>query len=807
MSAMKSPGSLWQDIGFGVRLLARSPGLTAVAILTLALGIGANTAIFSAINALLLNPYPFPSSDRIVVLDARHSRPKNSGTGYLDFLDWKHQNSVFSDMAIVPEIGKYTLTGAGAPRELTGGATTADFLNVLRIQPARGRFFSASEDKYGAPRVLLLTYTAWQGDFGGAENIVGRTIALDGQPFTVIGIMPRSFIFPGIETCDFLTPLRETGSAGRYQHQYEVIARMKPGVTVRQAQANMTAIAQRLAEQFPATNTGWGVAVLPLRSVMADMAGEPTAILFSAVIFVLLLACVNLAGLLIARASGRAKEIAIRLSVGASRPRVIRQLLTESVLLSIVGGAAGLLFAPWLMDALRRWAPPEFALDSALRLDMTVLAFTAAISVATGIVFGLAPAWYSSKVNLNAALKGDATSWAAARSRRRAHSILVVGQVAFSTVLLIVAGLLTRDLLAVLHMKTGLRVEHVLTFDLEPPWTKYRTDQSVVALYDDVIARLKSVPQVENAAAVGTLPMTGGMTGGSFEIEGRSKPADWVETMVEYNTVTPGYFRTMGIPLLRGRDFDERDSATSLPVAIIDSTLAREFFPRENPIGHRFRDAYDGKWRTIVGVVGSISHQQPMKPPYPCVYAPYPQKAWSGMSVVARTQGDAEKLTSIARGIVRAIDPNLIVLRMRTMRQVVADSMAEPDLLVSFVAAFAIFALLLAGIGIYGILAYSVSQRTHEMGIRMALGATRADLLKLTLRHSALLAGSGLAFGMIITFAGSRVLAALLYRISPRDMIVYSVAPLFLMTIVLIASYFPARRAMRVEPADALRYE
>lgn len=797
----------WQDLRYAVRSLARQPAFTAVAVLTLTLAIGANTAIFSAVNALLLNPYPFPHSDRIVLLDARHSSGKNSGTGYRDFLDWRAQNSVFADMAILPETGHYTLTGVGAPRRIVGGMTTADFLKVLQIQPARGRFFSPSEDQPGAPRVLLLTYAAWQGDFGGAENIVGRTIALDGEAFTVIGVMPAEFVFPGINTCDFLTPLRESSSLGRFQHQYEVIARLKPDVTVAQAQANMTTIAQRLAREFPATNRGWGIAVLPIRTALATTAGEPTIVLFAAVTSVLLLACVNLAGLLLARASGRAREIAIRMSVGAGRLRIIRQLLTESVLLSTIGGAAGLVFANWLMDTLRHSAPSDFALDSALRLDSSVLIFTVAISIATGIVFGLAPAWFGSKVDLNSALKGDANSWTAGRSRARVQSILVAAQVALSTVLLIGAGLLTRDLLAVLHVRTGLRVEHVLTFALAPPSTKYRTDQSHLVLYGDLMARLKQVPGVMDAAAVGTLPMTGGMTGGSFEIEGRPKPADWVQTLVEYNSATPDYFRTMGIPLLSGRDFDQRDSATSTPVAIINSALAQQFFPDENPIGHRFKDDYDGKVRTIVGVVGSVNHQQPMRPPFPGVYAPYEQKADSGMWLVVRTQGDPQKLASVAQKVVHAVDPDLLLLRIRTMSQVVADSMGEPELLVSFVAAFALFALLLAGIGIYGILAYSVRQRTHEIGIRMALGATRAGILKLTLGRSALLAGSGLAVGIIASLASSRVMASLLYIVTPHDAFVFVAAASVLIAVALVSSYWPARRAVKVDPLVALRHE
>jgi putative ABC transport system permease protein len=415
-----------------------------------------------------------------VLLDAQHVSGKNSATGYDDFLDWQEQNTVFESMAIEPWTGEYSLTGNGEPRRLIGGATTAGFLGVLSVEPARGRFFSPAEDRPGAPRVVLLRYAAWQKYFGGGADVLGRAIILDGEPFTVIGIMPRRFIFPGILTCDFFTPLRESGSLGRRQPQYEVVARLKPGVTLTEAQANMTAIAGRLSQEYPDTNKGWGVAVLPMREALTAEARTPSAILFSIVIFVLLLACANLAGLLLARASRRTREIAIRVSLGAGRSRIIRQLLTESILLSLCGGAAGLVFARWLMDVLGTAAPADFGLNSALRLDPTVLAFTLLMSIATGIVFGLAPASYGSKTDLNAALKGDTNTGTGRRSRTRVQSVLVTGQVALTLVLLVGAGLLARDLLIVLHMNTGLRIEDVLTFGLDPPHARYSTPQSNV---------------------------------------------------------------------------------------------------------------------------------------------------------------------------------------------------------------------------------------------------------------------------------------------------------------------------------------
>jgi putative ABC transport system permease protein len=799
--------SVLSDCRYALRLLRKSPAFTATAILTLALGIGANTAIFSAVNALLLNPYPFPQSSRILSLDARHVSGKNSGTGYRDYVDWHDQSAAFEEMAIVPWTGAFTLTGQGEPQRIVGGETTEGFLRVLGLQPVLGRWFTPEEDKPGAPRVAVLSYTTWQRRFGASTDVLGRTLTLNGQPVTIIGVLPSRFAFPGIQTCEFFTALQESSSGGRYQHQYGVLARMKPGVTTERAQSDMITIARRLEQDYPETNKGWSVVVTPIRRAIAEQTKAPVSVLFSAVAFVLLLTCVNLAGLLLARASGRAREIAIRTSLGATRGRIVRQMLTESVLLALVGGGLGLGFANWLMGVLRAASPEEMALDATLRLDPLVLTFTLVISVLAGVVFGLAPALYGSRSDLNAAVKGDANAWSGARTRSRLLSYLVAGEVTLSLVLLVAAGLLLKDLFVISRMETGLHIEHVLSFYLDLPEARYPTSERKNALYDELIANLKRAPGVDSVAAVGTLPMTTGVTGGSFEIEGRPKPADWVDTLVQYNTVTPGYFRVMGIPLLRGRDFDERDTDASIPVAIINDMLAQQFFPHEDPIGHRFKDDYDGSRRTIIGVVASIKHQQPMNPPIPGLYAPYVQKPWGGMWVTVRAAGDALKLVAFARSAVRAFDPELPVLRIRTMSQVVADSLSQLTLLTSSLAGFAGFALILTAIGTYGITAYSVTQRMHEMGIRMALGASRRAILVLVLRRGALLAVAGVALGIPLALAMSRLLGSFLYGISSRDLTVFVGVPILLIAVALAACVIPARRATRVDPMIALRYE
>lgn len=797
-------GAFASDARYAARTFLKEPWFTLAAVLILAVGIGATTAVFSLADAVVLNPYPFPGQDRIVLLLATHSSGQNRSTGYRDFLDWRDQSTSYEELAIAPNPTAATLAGAGDPQRLRGFVASAGIFKVLGVQPFLGRIFLPEEDRPGAPRVLVLSYPGWRRLFQGSRDVVGRTMVLDGSSYSILGVLPESAVFPGLGPCDFWLPLRESGAAGRMQHQYGVLGRLKPGVSIRSAQTEISAIASRLEREYPDTNKGWNVRVTPLRDALAGTTRRPVAALFLTVLLVLLLAASNVAGLQLARGSARTREIAIRGSLGATRGRVIRQLLTESVVLSAAGGLLGIVVARWMVRLLAVAAPENLDLLTSLRLNPAVLAFSIATSLLTGIAFGVASALHASRAGLTSVIRGG--SFWAARSRNRMLSALVIVEVMLSVVLLVGAVELARGFAAMMAADTGIRPSGVLTFLLNLPRARYREGHRSQEFYRELIGRLKNSPQVVSIAAVDSLPMSGTTMGGPFQIEGRPTPADWMRQSGQSIGITPDYFAALGIPVLRGRDFDSRDTDGNPPVGVVNELLARRYFAGEDPIGRRIKDAYSG-WRTIVGVVGNVRHQGPAGSDLPQLYRPLAQGNSLSAYVVLRSAGDPLRLAPTAREAVRSLDSGLAIVKLRTMEQVVADSLSESRMLSLFLAGFSAFALLLAVVGIYGTIAYSVSRRTKELGVRLALGASRSGVLASVVLRAAALTAIGLLCGIPASLAIFRVLGSYLHGAPSERPLVFLSVTMLMMLVSLAASYPPALRASRVDPSVALREE
>lgn len=793
-----------QDLRFALRMLSKHRQSTVLTVLALALSIGANTAVFTAANAWLISPYPFPEAERLVTLEARHVTG-SVGAHYRDFLDWRQRNAVFEEIAILAATSR-VLTDRAETQRVTSYLTTAGALRVLAVSPILGRFFSEREDAPGTPYVALVSSSTWQRRFGGRPDIVGSVAILDGKPHTIIGVMSDGVVLPGTPRPEFWVPLRENPAAPHGGQQYYfLMARLKPGVTLQQARTNMADVARALEREDPESNQGWRVLVTSAQSFIRERAAMPVTLLFSIAGCLLLLVSANVAGVLLARASGRTREIAVRTALGAGRWRILRQVLTESVLLAVLGGALGLLVAHWLVRAAQTVVPNR-GFDATLRLDAPVLLFTLAVSVLTGLLFGLSPAFRASKVDLDAALKGGMSRSDRKWSRSRFLSGLVVVEVALSMALLVGGGLLTKDFLYLLTVDTGVKTDRVLTFLLELPRRRYASDEQKAALGWHVIERLRAAPGVETAAAVGALPMSGNKTAGRFEIGSRSEETVAESPRAILNQSTPGYFRTLGIPLLRGRDFEDRDSAGAPPVAIINERLARRYFPGKDPVGERITVASGGVY-TIVGVVGSVRHEGPWREVAPEISLPLAQSPGREVFFVVRSTGDPTGLVSVVRQSVREVDAGLPLERLRTMEQVVQDSLSQPRLLARVLMGFALFGLALAAIGLYGVIAYSTAQRTREIAIRVAVGATSGQVLRMVLWSGFRLAAAGLVLGMPLALGLSEGLKKFLAATGARDVVVFTGVSLILLVVALAATYIPARRATRVQPVVALRCE
>ena len=809
-------GTLLHDIRFGFRMLIARPGMTLVALIALGLGIGANSAVFSIINAILLKPLPLDDLERIVVLWEKMPGQgvDRNEAAMANYLDWRAQNSSFENLAI------YTwwsanLTGIEPPERVRGFRVSAGFLETVGISPVIGRGFRPEEDQPGRDAVVVLTHGLWQRRFGSDPKIIGQTVTINGVTRTVIGVMPKDVVFP--RGAELLAPLAMTPEVmvNRGSHGNLVVGRLKPGVTVVQAQQDLDAIAGRLERQYPATNTGRGVGVYP---ILEDTVREYKAAswaMMGAVGFVLLIACANVANLLLARAAGRTREIAVRLALGAGRWRIIRQLLTESVMLGVTGGVAGVLMAMWGLAAFRRLLPDDAQLMmpgfNQLGINERVLSFTLAISILTGIIFGLAPAWQASSPDLNATLKEGGGKSSSGPGRQGLRGMLVMAEISLALVLLIGAGLLMKHFMTILRSSPGFRPDNVLTMTMTLPATKYRDRTQRRNFYEELIERVQSVPGIESAALVNYLPLGGSNSSSSFLVEGLPEPPPGQEWVGRYRVCSPDYFSTMGIALIKGRSFTRADTTESPRVIIVNETLSAKFWPKGDAIGKRLRftgPPADNPWMEVVGIVSDVRHEMnlPVTPDY---YLPLAQDPWSTMSLVARTTTDPLTMAGPVRAAVQAIDHDQPVFDVRSMVQVRDRSILHYRASGVMMSVFGIFALILAATGIYGVMAYAVSQRTHEIGIRMALGAERRDVLKLVIGQGLRLTLIGLGIGLVASWGLMRLMGSLLFGagVSAADWMIFISLALLLAVVALLACWIPARRAMRVDPMVALRYE
>jgi putative ABC transport system permease protein len=801
---------LLQDIRYALRAMRRTPGFTAVALLTLALGIGANAAIFSVINAVLLRPLPFPDPDRVLRVYSTFQGER----GVLsprNFLDVREQQKSFASLAAYYADG-YTLSGAGDPERLDGATVSADFFGVLGVKPLVGRTFRPDEDVPGKNRVAVLGYDLWRRRFGGDRGIVGRAVTLEGVPYVVVGVMPAGFAYP--EKREIWTPIpfdsSFTGQGSRGAYYISAIGRLAPGATPEHAAVEVAGIAGRLARAYPEANANVGGTALPLaEALVGDIRGS-LLVLLAAVGFVMLIACANLANLLLSRAAARQGEMAVRVALGAGRRRLIRQLLTESVALSLAGAALGLVLARWGAAFLVSMKPRGIPRLEGVGVDATVVAYTAGIAVLTGILFGLAPALQAARGQVATALREGGRSPSASRGSARMRGALVVAEMALAVMLLAGAGLLIRSFATLRAVNPGFRTDRALTFRIAVPESRYGRDAQIDGFYSRLLATTAALPGAAGVGAVSALPLSGTSFNFDFTVDGRPKPPPGASATLETRAITPGYLTVMGIPVLRGRGFTEADRAGAPPVVLISQSAARKFFAGEDPIGKRIvlgwtRTDTVHTGGTVVGVVGDVklSRLEDEAPPH--IYLAHHQVPTQAMSVVLRGTGDPLSLAPAVRRTVAALDPDVPVTRLLSVSQLVSDSVSQRRFYMLLLTLFAALALALAGVGIFGVVSYTVVQRTREIGIRMALGAAPGRVLHEVVGRGVGLAGIGLGVGLVLSLGATRTLAGLLYGVGPQDPATLAATLAVLGGAALAASWIPARRATRVDPITALR--
>ncbi|MGH9404577.1 MAG: ABC transporter permease, partial [Terriglobia bacterium] len=810
--------TLIQDIRYGLRTLAKNPGFAAVAIITLALGIGANTAIFSVVNAVVLHPLPIHDPGRVVAVHERYTQLGLSSIGVSgpDFEDIGRRKDVFARTAVITG-ANFDLAGSGRPEHLTGLLVSGGFFPLLGVEPLIGRWFLSSEDQPGASHVAMISESLWRSAFGSNPNLPGHSITLNGQSYTVAGVMPDAFGRPSLNadvwaplalTREQLDPVKERGHQWLY-----MLARLQPGVTLARAQAALDSVTSQFDREYPnefPPKVGFGITAVPLKTDVLGDTGGYLFVLLAAVAFVLLIACANVASLMLGRASSRSKEIAVRTALGASRARIIRQVLTESGLLALGGGALGLWIGVWGVDGLKAIGPKNFPRLSQAGMDGRVLLFTAAVALIAAILFGLTPAMRASETDLHEALKEGGRAGSGGAARQRLRSLLVVSEVSLTFVLLAGGVLMVKSLVRLLDVDPGFDPHNVLTMRISLPPSRYSNPAQIADFYQAVLKRTAALPGVEATGGVNALPFSGRTNSGSFRIEGRPFTTGVILPHADARDATPGFFRALRIPMRQGRTFTNGDTATAPKVAIVDDVLTREYWPKESPIGQRVMfplgsTGNGGTWYRVVGIVGNVRNRGFSAPRKGVLYFPEAQRAFPDLSLVIRTASRPAEMANAVRAAIAGVDREQPVYDVKTMDEYVSDSVSDHRLDVFLLGIFGLLALTLAAVGIYGVISYDVTQRTREIGIRMALGARQGDVLRLILRKGATLALIGVGIGICVAVGVMRLMTALLYGVKPADPETLIAVSVVLLAVALLACFIPARRAMNVDPIEALR--
>jgi putative ABC transport system permease protein len=788
-----------QDLRYSARILLKKPGFTSIAVITLALGIGANTAIFSVVDAVLLRSLPYPEPDRLmqIFLNNPETAQGRGGYGNTDFLALKERNQSFEKVAAISPGNRFSLTGTGAPEQVIGAVVSADFFDVLKVKAQRGRTFLSDEDKPGSPRTIVVSNSFWQKYLNSDADVVGQSVTLNGESYAVIGVMPPDFRFSATGPSELWTTLQINPPRFRPPYYLRVIGRLKPGTTEQEAQAELRAIASQVEQQYPSSKSKIARVTTLKNSIVGD-SELSLSVLFGAVFFILLIASVNVSNLLLARASEREKEMAVRAALGAARFRLIRQALTESLTLAVIGGTLGWLLALWGVDLIVALSPESLPRLDEISVDRRVLGFTLLITLLSGLVFGIAPALQSSQVDLNATLKEGGRTTGGGHNRLR--GLFIVTEFGLALMLLVGAGLMIRSFLQLQQVNPGFNPDRVVTAQIVLPQNRYGTPARVGEFQQRLLQNVQSLPGVQAAAASMSLPPDRLMMHNPFVVEGQPPAPGQPQPSAEQVLISPDYFRTLGIRLNAGRPFTDADN-----------TAARSYLPNQNVVGSHIQTGdYDpaGQWVTIVGVVDDVKYSGLQEEPQPTMYTPFLQNLWwRSLYLSVRTDGDPLSVVASTREAVWAIDRDLPVSQIKTMSQLMSESVAEPRTYTLLLGLFGVVALLLAAMGIYGVIAYAVTQRTREIGIRMALGAQTRDVVKLIVKEGMTLALVGVAIGLAASYALTRVLASLLYRVSATDPLTFLVIALLLASVALLACYLPARRATKVDPMVALRCE